>query len=50
LQAGDCDDKNPLLRLETFGQSIWLDFLRRGMKTSPGFLEIAAGTPVDLGS
>jgi transaldolase/glucose-6-phosphate isomerase len=25
---------NPLLRLESFGQSIWLDFLRRGMFSS----------------
>ena len=25
---------NPLLRLESFGQSIWLDFLRRGMLSS----------------
>lgn len=25
---------NPLLRLATFGQSIWLDFLRRGLYTS----------------
>jgi transaldolase len=26
--------QNPLLRLQTFGQSIWLDFLRRGMISS----------------
>lgn len=25
---------NPLLNLETFGQSIWMDFIRRGMITS----------------
>lgn len=25
---------NPLLQLETFGQSIWMDFIRRGMITS----------------
>ena len=24
-------DKNPLLELQQYGQSIWLDFLRRGM-------------------
>ena len=26
--------KNPLLQLQAFGQSIWLDFLRRGMMAS----------------
>lgn len=26
--------KNPLLQLESFGQSIWMDFIRRGMITS----------------
>jgi transaldolase len=26
--------QNPLLKLQTFGQSIWLDFLRRGMISS----------------
>jgi len=26
--------KNPLLQLQTFGQSIWLDFIRRGMIVS----------------
>lgn len=25
---------NPLLELESYGQSIWLDFIRRGMLTS----------------
>jgi transaldolase len=25
---------NPLLKLESFGQSIWLDYLRRGIITS----------------
>jgi hypothetical protein len=23
-------EENPLLKLETFGQSIWMDFIRRG--------------------
>jgi transaldolase len=27
-------ERNPLLVLETFGQSIWVDFIRRGMLTS----------------
>jgi transaldolase len=27
-------NKNPLLKLESFGQSIWLDFIRRGMLVS----------------
>jgi transaldolase len=30
----DTRQKNPLLRLEALGQSIWLDFIRRGMITS----------------
>ena len=25
---------NPLLKLESYGQSIWLDYLRRGLITS----------------
>lgn len=25
---------NPLLKLEAFGQSIWMDFIRRGMISS----------------
>ena len=28
--------KNPLLRLQALGQSIWLDFLRRGLMISGG--------------
>jgi transaldolase len=31
--------ENPLLRLKTFGQSIWLDTIRRGMLTPGGELE-----------
>jgi transaldolase len=30
----DTRQKNPLLRLEALGQSVWLDFIRRGMITS----------------
>ena len=26
--------ENPLLKLEHFGQSIWMDFIRRGMIAS----------------
>lgn len=34
LMPCDGDRQNPLLRLQAFGQSIWLDFLRRGMVSS----------------
>ena len=27
-------NENPLLKLETFGQSVWMDFIRRGALTS----------------
>ena len=27
-------DKNPLLQVQDYGQSIWLDFIRRGMLES----------------
>lgn len=33
IPCGD-NRQNPLLKLQTFGQSIWLDFLRRGMISS----------------
>jgi transaldolase len=30
-------DQNPLKKLESFGQSIWMDFIRRGVLTSGQF-------------
>jgi len=32
--------ENPLLKLERFGQSVWLDFIRRGMITSGELAEL----------
>lgn len=32
--------ENSLLKLERFGQSIWLDFIRGGMITSGEFAEL----------
>lgn len=34
LELTDRLEGNPLLRLEAIGQSVWLDFIRRGMLTS----------------
>jgi len=33
-------NNNPLLRLEAFGQSIWMDFIRRGMISSGDLLRL----------
>jgi transaldolase len=34
MRGGLQMEKNPLLKIQEFGQSIWLDFLRRKMITS----------------
>ena len=32
--------ENPLLKLEDYGQSVWLDFIRRGMLDSGELLRL----------
>ena len=40
LELTDRLEGNPLLRLEAIGQSVWLDFIRRGMLTSGELQEL----------
>ena len=40
MTPGHSHRQNPLLRLQAFGQSVWLDFLRRGMIASGEIKEL----------
>jgi transaldolase len=39
----DIGHRSPLLRLEAFGQSVWLDFIRRGMFNSGELQQLIDG-------